>query len=96
MVRLVTRSSCTTTRCSVAKSARWDRNSTASATSAVMVGNQPRYYNGFTQEQVGGAYGLKKLGVHNVKPFFTRGILLDILALKGGERLPDRLRHHGR
>lgn len=54
----------------------------------IIVGNQPRYYNGFTQEQVGGAYGLKKLGVHNVKPFFTRGILLDILALKGGERLP--------
>jgi kynurenine formamidase len=52
------------------------------------VGNTIRYYNGFTQEQVGGAYGLKKLGVHNVKPFFTRGILLDILSLKGGERLP--------
>lgn len=52
------------------------------------VGNEIRYYNGFTQEQVGGAYGLKKLGVHNVKPFFTRGILLDVLALKGGDRLP--------
>lgn len=51
------------------------------------VGNEIRYYNGFTQEQVGGAYGLKKLGVHNVKPFFTRGILLDIAALKGGTRL---------
>lgn len=55
---------------------------------AAMVGNEIRYYNGFTQEQVGGAYGLKKLGVHHVKPFFTRGILLDILALKGGDRLP--------
>lgn len=55
---------------------------------AAYVGHEIRYYNGFTQEQVGGAYGLKKLGVHNVKPFFTRGILLDILSLKGGERLP--------
>ena len=54
-----------------------------------MVGNEIRYYNGFTQEQVGGAYGLKKLGVHNVKPFFTRGILLDVLSLKGEERLPS-------
>jgi kynurenine formamidase len=54
----------------------------------ILIGNQTRYYNGLTQDQVGGAYGLKKLGVHNVKPFFTRGILLDILALKGGERLP--------
>jgi kynurenine formamidase len=51
------------------------------------VGNKIRYYNGFTQEQVGGAYGLKKLGVEHVKPFFTRGILLDVLSLKGGERL---------
>ncbi len=55
---------------------------------AAHVGKEIRYYNGFTQEQVGGAYGLKKLGIHHVKPFFTRGILLDILALKGGERLP--------
>ena len=54
----------------------------------ILIGNQTRYYNGLTQDQVGGGYGLKKLGVHNVKPFFTRGILLDILALKGGERLP--------
>jgi kynurenine formamidase len=55
---------------------------------AAYVGNEIRYYNGFTQEQVGGAYGLKKLGIHHVKPFFTRGMLLDILSLKGGERLP--------
>src|SRR5262245_37158050 len=47
-----------------------------------------RYYNGLTQEEVGGTYGLKKLGIENLKPFFTRGILLDVLALKGGERLP--------
>jgi kynurenine formamidase len=55
---------------------------------AAKVGDQIRYYNGFTQEQVGGSYGLQKLGIHNVRPFFTRGILLDVLALKGGERLP--------
>ena len=55
---------------------------------AAVVGNDIRYYNGLTQEQVGGAYGLKKLGIHNVKPFFTRGILLDVLSLKGGDRLP--------
>jgi kynurenine formamidase len=55
-----------------------------------MVGNDGkiRYFNGFTQDEVGGTYGLKKLGVQNCQPFFTRGILLDVLALKGGERLP--------
>ncbi|HSE92336.1 MAG TPA: cyclase family protein [Methylomirabilota bacterium] len=47
-----------------------------------------RYYNGLTQEEVGGAYGLKKLGAEHLMPFFTRGILLDVLALKGGDRLP--------
>jgi kynurenine formamidase len=47
-----------------------------------------RYYNGLTQEDVHGTYGLKKLGIENLSPFFTRGILLDVLALKGGDRLP--------
>jgi kynurenine formamidase len=46
------------------------------------------YYNGLTQEQVHGTYGLQKLGIENLPPFFTRGILLDVLSLKGGERLP--------
>jgi kynurenine formamidase len=47
-----------------------------------------RYYNGLTQEEVHGTYGLKKLGIEHLPPFFTRGILLDVLALKGGDRLP--------
>ena len=47
-----------------------------------------RYYNGLTQDEVGGTYGLKKLGIEHCRPFFTRGILLDVLALKGGTRLP--------
>jgi kynurenine formamidase len=46
-----------------------------------------RYFNGLTQEEVGGTYGLKKLGIEHCQPFFTRGILLDVLALKGGDRL---------
>jgi len=47
-----------------------------------------RYYNGLTQEEIHGTYGLKKLGIEHLPPFFTRGILLDVLALKGGDRLP--------
>jgi kynurenine formamidase len=55
-----------------------------------MVGNDGkiRYFNGLTQEEVGGTYGLKKLGIEHCQPFFTRGILVDVLTLKGGERLP--------
>ena len=49
---------------------------------------QIRYYNGLPQSEVGGTYGLQKLGVEQLKPFFTRGILLDVLGLRGGDRLP--------
>ena len=53
------------------------------------VGNEIRYYNGFTQEQVGGAYGLKKLGTHNIKPFFTRGILLGYDHVRKHDKMQD-------
>jgi kynurenine formamidase len=52
------------------------------------IGNEVVYYNGFKQSDVGGAYGLQRLGIQNVGVFFTRGVLLDVLAYKGGERLP--------
>lgn len=37
-----------------------------------------RYYNGFTGAEVEGAYGLQKIGIEHVKPFFTRGHLVDV------------------
>ncbi len=48
-------------------------------------GNQGerRFYNGFSMAEMAGAYGLQKLGVENVRPIFSRGILLDIKGLKG-------------
>jgi kynurenine formamidase len=42
-----------------------------------------RYYNGFSLADFSDAYGLKKLGVQNCKPFFTRGHLVDMVAVKG-------------
>ena len=45
--------------------------------------NEMRYYNGVTEQEMATAYGLTKLGVEHVKPFFTRGHLFDIEALKG-------------
>ena len=45
--------------------------------------NEMRYYNGHTEQEIGGAYGLAKLGVENCKPFFTRGHLFDVEAVKG-------------
>jgi kynurenine formamidase len=46
------------------------------------------FYNGNKLSEFGDPYGLKKLGVENVGVFFTRGILLDVCALRGGDRLP--------
>ena len=46
--------------------------------------SEMRYYNGLTGAEVVGAYGLKKLGIENVKPIFTRGHLIDVAAVKGG------------
>jgi kynurenine formamidase len=44
--------------------------------------NAIRYYNGHTHAAIGGGRGFSKLGVENVTPIFTRGILLDIAGLK--------------
>ena len=43
---------------------------------------EERFYNGFTEDQIMGGYGLQNLGVETIKPIFTRGILIDIAAYK--------------
>ena len=45
--------------------------------------SEMRFYNGFTAAEINGAYGLKKLGVENVKPIVTTGHLFDVAGLKG-------------
>jgi kynurenine formamidase len=45
--------------------------------------NEMRFYNGVTVREMNDAYGLKKLGIEKVKPFFTRGHLFDVAASKG-------------
>jgi kynurenine formamidase len=42
------------------------------------------FYNGVRLEDVGTPYGIKKNGTEKVGSFFTRGILIDMVALKGG------------
>ncbi len=46
--------------------------------------NEMRYYNGFTEQDVGGAYGLQKLGAEKLNPILTRAHLIDMAGLKGG------------
>ena len=48
------------------------------------------YYNGFTGAEMYSPYGLRKLGVENVKPMLTRGLLIDLAGYKGLPNLPAR------
>lgn len=48
------------------------------------------FYNGFKLSEFGTAYGLERLGVEKAGPFFSRGVLLDVAAYKGVERLGPR------
>ena len=48
---------------------------------------QDVFYNGYTTDEIKGAYGLQKLGIEHVRNFFTRGILIDIAGYKGVETL---------
>lgn len=45
---------------------------------------ETRYYDGVTGAELISPYGLKKLGVEKLKPLYTTGHLVDMVALKGG------------
>ncbi len=42
-----------------------------------------RWYNGFTNNEVGSAYGMMKLGAEKLHPIVARGILIDLAAVLG-------------
>lgn len=54
----------------------------------VRVGSEDIFYNGHKLSEFGDTYGLKKLGVENVGPIFTRGVLIDVAGRKGDRPLP--------
>ena len=54
----------------------------------IRIEGEDYFYNGNKLSEFGDPYGLKKLGVENVGVFFTRGVLLDVCALRGNDRLP--------
>ncbi len=45
------------------------------------IGN--KFYNGIDGSEIFGTTGMKKLGIEKIKPFFTKGILIDMVAYKG-------------
>jgi kynurenine formamidase len=54
----------------------------------VRVGNDDVFYNGNKLAEFGTAYGLTRLGVEKAGPFFTRGVLLDVAAVREERSLP--------
>jgi kynurenine formamidase len=50
---------------------------------------QDVYYNGFTGDEILGAYGMRQLGIEEIRPIVTRGILIDVAGYKKVERLPN-------
>ncbi len=45
--------------------------------------NEMRWYNGYSAAEMGGAYGLQKLGTEKLHPIVARGVMLDIAAVRG-------------
>ncbi|MGA9872324.1 MAG: cyclase family protein [Rhodococcus sp. (in: high G+C Gram-positive bacteria)] len=53
------------------------------------IGIGGRYYNGVHYKDFYAPAGLNKFGIHNVKPWVTRGVLLNIAAVEGVEMLTE-------
>lgn len=51
------------------------------------IDGEDRFYNGFKRSDFGTPYGLDRLGVEKVGPIFTRGVLIDVAAYRGVDRL---------
>ncbi len=47
------------------------------------------FYNGVTAPEMLSRYGLLQLGIEKIKPYITRGILIDVAGYKGLEILPN-------
>ena len=47
------------------------------------------FYNGVTFDDMWYRYGLRQLGVEKIKPYFTRGILIDVAGYRNVEILPN-------
>ena len=53
----------------------------------VRVGDEDVFFNGFKLKEFGSSGGLKRLGVEKTGPFVTRGVLIDVAAFKGVDRM---------
>ncbi len=47
------------------------------------IGIGDKFYNGIPAKEIFGVTGMKKLGMEHIKPFFTKGVLIDMVLYKG-------------
>ena len=56
----------------------------------VTAGDDNHWYNGFTEADYGGDFGIRRCDATTIPPIVARGVLLDIAGLKGVEALPSK------
>jgi kynurenine formamidase len=54
----------------------------------ITAGADNHWYNGHTEQQAGGDFGIRKCDIAKIPPIIARGVMLDIAGLKGVEALP--------
>jgi kynurenine formamidase len=54
----------------------------------VTAGDDNHWYNGFTEAEQGGNFGIRKCDSVSIPPIVTRGVLIDVAAARGVDTLP--------
>ena len=56
----------------------------------IAVGDDNHWYNGFTEDEWGGNWGIRKCGAETIPPVVARGVLIDVAGDKGVQALPSQ------
>ena len=56
----------------------------------IAVGDDNHWYNGFTEDEWGGNWGIRKCGAETIPPVVARGVLIDVAGDKGLQALPSQ------
>ena len=55
----------------------------------ITVGDDNHWYNGFTEAEWGGNFGIRKCAAPGIPPIVARGVMIDVAGLKGVDQLPS-------
>lgn len=54
----------------------------------ITLGADNHWYNGYKEEDWGGNFGIRKCDADSIPPIITRGVLIDVAAMRGVDALP--------